>query len=66
MEKASKYGTTPLKIASSSGHLEVVRYLLEQGADRDNADIQGLTPLHAAAVSGHLDIAMLLMSYGQT
>ena len=64
MEKANYYGTTPLKIASSSGHLNVVRYLLEQGADRDKADYDGWTPLHNAAQRGYLEIAMLLMSYG--
>ena len=57
-------GFTPLSGASYVGHLEVVRYLLEQGADRDKADIDGDTPLHDAAGNGHLEIAMLLMSYG--
>ena len=55
---------TPLMGAAACGHLEVCRYLLEQGADRDKADSGGYTPLHRAAMSGHLKIAMLLMSYG--
>ena len=42
----------------------MVRYLLEQGADRDKKDVDGNTPLHDAASYGHLEIAMLLMSYG--
>ena len=53
----------------------MVRYLLEQGADRDKAgnfsyveggclyDRQG-TPLLCAVWRDHLEIAMLLMSYG--
>jgi Ankyrin repeats (many copies) len=46
------------------GHLEVARYLLEQGADRDKAKDDGYTPLHLASLNGRLDIAKLLMVYG--
>ena len=46
--------------------LEVVRYLLEQGADRDKANNDGNTPLHLAAGGwdGRLEIVKLLMVYG--
>ena len=47
-----------------SGHIEVVRYLLEQGANREKADHVGHTSLHIAAQQGHLEIAQLLMVYG--
>ena len=57
-------GTTMLGNATRSGRLATVRYLLEQGADRDKGDIDGYTPLHWAAISGQLEIAMLLMRYG--
>ena len=50
--------------ASSYGHFEIARYLLEQGADRDKANDGGYTSLHLAAYYGHLDIARLLMVYG--
>ena len=42
----------------------MVRYLLEQGADRDKAADDGYTPLHLAASYGHLETAKLLMVYG--
>ena len=64
MDKATKYGNTPLFAAVANGHLELCRYLLEQGADRDKANGWGWTPLHKAANSGHREIAMLLISYG--
>ena len=64
LDKANKYGWTPLIIAAAKGHLELTRYLLEQGADRDKATSYGYTPLHKAAYEGRLEIAMLLMSYG--
>ena len=51
-------------IASINGHFEVVRYLLEQGADRDKADRNGYTSLHYSAGNGDLEIAKLLMVYG--
>jgi ankyrin repeat protein len=63
MEKATG-SYTPLIIASWGGHLEVVRYLLEQGANRDKANNYGWTSLHCAALRGHLDTAKLLMVYG--
>ena len=51
-------------IASARGYLDVVRYLLEQGANRDKATNDGTTPLHYAAFHGRLEIAKLLMVYG--
>ena len=44
--------------------LEVVEYLLEQGADRDQQDIDGHTPLHVAAQFCHLEVAKALIKYG--
>ena len=65
MEKAGYWGHTPLHNSTmSGGHLEVTRYLLEQGADRDKADNHRKTPLHHAAHFGHLETAKLLMVYG--
>ena len=36
------------------GHLPVVQYLCEQGADKDKRDMDGLAPLYWAADKGHL------------
>lgn len=38
-------------------NLEVVRFLVEQGATVNQADNEGWTPLHVAASCGYLDIA---------
>ena len=64
MEKADNDGNTPLAAATIFGYLEIARYLLEQGADRDKADKDGWTHLHKAAYYGRLEVALLLMSYG--
>ena len=55
----------PLISATDIGRLEVTRYLLEQGANRDIvATSDGMTPLHCAAANNELEIAKLLMVYG--
>ena len=64
MEVANNGCHTPLITASMNGNLDLVRYLLQQGADKDKASIGGWTSLHWVADRGRLDIAMLLMSYG--
>jgi uncharacterized protein len=43
-------------------HTEIVRMLLEAGADRDIADRDGVTPLEHASRGGYDDIAALLTS----
>ncbi|KAF0883606.1 PP12C phosphatase, partial [Crocuta crocuta] len=45
-------------------NLEVVHFLVEQGATVNQADNEGWTPLHVAASCGYLDIARYLLSHG--
>ena len=46
------------------GHLAVLRYLLEQGADKNKATVHGVTPLHVAAMQGHAEVLSYLMRSG--
>ena len=48
----------------SSGHLEVVKLLLDKGPNVGVATNNGWTPLHAAAQNGHLEVVMLLLDTG--
>jgi ankyrin repeat protein len=48
---------TPLQYAVEEGHLEIVQFLLEFGADINKGRIDtDFTPLNSAAYSGHLEI----------
>ena len=51
-------------IASLEGHLEVVRLLIEAGADKDKANDDGTTPLYVASINGHLEVVRLLVEKG--
>ena len=55
--------TAPLHIASSVGHLDLVKLLLDYGADIDIAG-DGKTPLILAAQNNHIDVVRLLLGYG--
>lgn len=57
----------PIKNAAAGGHIEIVRLLLERGAD-PNLPEEGIAPdghaLHAAVVRGHIEIVRLLLKHG--
>ncbi|MEJ2406268.1 MAG: ankyrin repeat domain-containing protein [Candidatus Thiodiazotropha sp.] len=57
-------GFTPLMMAINNGHEEVVRYLLDSGADVNASGKLGRTPLHLAAFNGMLELAQTLISQG--
>lgn len=55
--------TTALHTASSQGHVEVVKFLLEKGSTLATiARSNGKTALHSAARNGHLEIVKALLS----
>jgi hypothetical protein len=57
-------GSTPLHDAAENGHIEIVRLLLQNGAEVNAKSNYGYTPLHCAASHGHIDILHLLVENG--
>ena len=58
---------SPLRNAAMGGHLEIVKFLLESGAD-PNLNEEGIAPhgaaLHAASAGRHYEVAKLLLEHG--
>ena len=50
----------PMHAAACRGHADVVRRLVQLGADASAATATGMTPLHLAAVGGHADVVRVL------
>ena len=51
-------------IASERGHLSIVEYLINHGADVNKANHWGRTPLSIASENGHLSVAKCLFEHG--
>jgi ankyrin repeat protein len=67
LDARDKDRSTPLHCAAWKGHYEVVKLLLEAGADanaQNSNDHWGTTPLHAAAHANQAQIAELLIEHG--
>ncbi|KAF5394332.1 hypothetical protein PHET_11799 [Paragonimus heterotremus] len=61
----SKDGLTPLHQACFHGHIDIVEYLLKNGADINARDPnQGYTTLMFAAITGNTRLTEMLLQYG--
>ncbi|KAI4454805.1 ankyrin repeat-containing [Holotrichia oblita] len=58
------HGQAALHVAARLGQAQVVKVLLEAGANSDQADVDGWTPLRAAAWGGHTEVVELLVKHG--
>ncbi|XP_071954118.1 ankyrin repeat domain-containing protein 17-like [Antedon mediterranea] len=56
--------STPLMEASQEGHVELVKYLLYQGANVHATTATGDTALTYACENGHTDVADVLLAFG--
>ena len=67
INKADDYGRTPLHVAASSDYPQMVRFLIENGADfqaTTKGELQ--TPLHFAARNEASQCIKILLAYGAT
>ena len=55
---------TPLHLASSGGHIDTVRLLIEHAADVNAQDERNSTPLHFASSKGQTETVQLLIDRG--
>jgi uncharacterized protein len=58
------WGFTPLTVAAWGGHVEVIRYLVGEGAQVDLQDGAGFSALGCACHNGHIEATRLLLSRG--
>jgi ankyrin repeat protein len=68
-EKVNAYldpmvGWTMLAAASHECSTEIVRLLLESGANTESVDLEGNTALILATIQGHIEVVELLLQYG--
>jgi hydrogenase-4 component B len=59
-----KYGNRALILASEKGHIEIVKYLLANGANINEKDNYGNTALILASFSAHIKVVKYLLSNG--
>ena len=61
---ANKYGVSALGFAAERGHFDIVRLLVERGADVNVVDsFYGSRPIDFALRGGRLDIAVYLLEH---
>lgn len=60
----NSFKVRPIHAAAASRNLEILRAVLEAGADPNMAQQQGFVPLHEAASSGNRAMAELLVRHG--
>ena len=53
-----------MTLACAGGHEELVRVLLQRGANLEHRDKKGFTPLILAATAGHAGVVEILLDHG--
>ncbi|KAI7899596.1 ankyrin repeat-containing domain protein [Cokeromyces recurvatus] len=62
--KKDSSGRTNVHKYAKRGEAEIVRSLLESGANPNEKDYAGWTPLHEASLNGHIEVVKILIQYG--
>jgi ankyrin repeat protein len=59
-----EYGNSLLHLAAREGNVDIINYLVSEGANVNSRNIADETPIHLAANSGNLDVVIQLISNG--
>ncbi|KAF9481675.1 ankyrin [Pholiota conissans] len=62
VDAVDEFGYAPIHLACDRGNAEIVKILLQYGANRDVKDPDSLTPLELSHEAGHAEIEKLLLS----
>lgn len=57
-------GNTALTYACAGGFIDIVKVLLNEGANIEDHNENGHTPLMEAASAGHVEVARVLLDHG--
>lgn len=60
----SLLGNTALTYACAGGFVDIVKVLLNEGANIEDHNENGHTPLMEAASAGHVEVARILLDHG--
>ncbi|AXI24110.1 Ankyrin repeats containing protein [Cardinium endosymbiont of Sogatella furcifera] len=61
VDQRNRYGQSPIYVAASKGHLEVIKMLCEYGATPNLETADDTIPLHKAAEGGYLEVVKYLV-----
>ena len=64
VDAEDNYAMTLLQVASRHGHLEIVRFLIDNGAAVNAVEIDNRAALHFAVIRGHVPIVRFLLEHG--
>ncbi|KAK1286643.1 hypothetical protein QJS10_CPB20g00248 [Acorus calamus] len=64
LDARDREGRTAVHVAAGKGHVQMVRMLVEGGADKDARSGDGRTALHRAAANGDRDMVVALLEMG--
>ena len=65
IDAQSELGFTPIYMAAQEGHEEIVKHLLDIGADHNLAMDEGFCPVDIAIQQGHDDIVSIFVQHDQ-
>ncbi|MHB9146880.1 MAG: ankyrin repeat domain-containing protein [Candidatus Amoebophilus sp.] len=64
LESRNRKGICPFHMAAAKNNIDIIKLLLECGANIDIKDRIGYTPVHIAACKGHTELVKFFISHG--